>query len=212
MIFSDRIEAAHRLVRVLAKYRGRHPLVVAIPRGAVPIGEILARELSGDLDVVLVRKLRAPGNPEFAIGSVAESGWTYIAPYAQEAGGDPEYLETEKKYQLSVIRKRRERYTPLRAPIDPAGRIVIAVDDGLATGATMISALHALRSQNPSWLVCAVPVASEETLEKVRPYADELVCLYVPEFFHAVGQFYSNFPQVPDAEVEDILSRSGEGG
>jgi predicted phosphoribosyltransferase len=212
MIFSDRIEAAHRLVRVLAKYRGRHPLVVAIPRGAVPIGEILARELSGDLDVVLVRKLRAPGNPEFAIGSVAESGWTYIAPYAEAAGGDSEYLEREKSFQLSVIRKRRERYTPLRPPIDPKGRIVIAVDDGLATGATMISALHALRSQNPSWLVCVVPVASEETLEKVRPYADELVCLYVPEFFHAVGQFYSNFPQVSDAEVEEILRRSGEGG
>ncbi len=209
MVFSDRIEAAHRLVRVLAKYRGRHPLVVAIPRGAVPIGEILSRELSGDLDVVLVRKLRAPGNPEFAIGSVAESGWTYVAPYAEEAGGDPAYIEREKNYQLSVIRKRRERYTPLKPPIDPAGRIVIAVDDGLATGATMISALHALRSQNPAWLVCAVPVASEETLEKVRPYADELICIEIPEFFHAVGQFYSNFPQVPDSEVEAILSRAG---
>ena len=207
-IFSDRIEAAHRLVRVLAKFRGRRPLIAAIPRGAVLMGEILARELEGDLDVVLVRKLPAPYNPEFAIGSVAESGWTYVASYAEEAGGTADYIDREKTFQLGVIRKRRSRYTPLRPSIDPAGRLVIVVDDGLATGATMIAALHSLRSQKPAWLVCAVPVASSETLEQVRPYADEVVCLETPESFHAVGEFYSNFPQVADGEVEAILTRA----
>ncbi len=210
MIFSDRNDAARRLARALEKFRGRHPLVLAIPRGAVPMGEILARSLDGDLDVVLVRKLRAPDNPEFAIGSVAESGWSFIAPYAGRAGATPTYLEAEKKIQLETIRRRRERYTPLRPPLDPSGRVVIVVDDGLATGATMISALHSIREKKPLLLVCAVPVAPEETLEKIRPLADETVCLEVPEYFQAVGEFYADFPQVTDAEVEAALRRAGK--
>lgn len=211
MIFADRNDAAHRLAQALAKYKGRHPLILAIPRGAVPMGESLSKDLGGELDVVLVRKLRAPFNPELAIGSVAESGWTFIADYAARAGGTPEYLEEEKRTQLAVIRQRRSRYTPLRAPIDPSGRIVIVVDDGLATGATMISALHSLRSQNPARLVCAVPVSAPDTLEKVRPYADDLVCLEAPEYFQAVGEFYFEFPQVTDEEVEAVLKRAGKG-
>ena len=210
MIFSDRNDAARRLARALEKFRGRHPLVLAIPRGAVPMGEILARSLDGDLDVVLVRKLRAPDNPEFAIGSVAESGWSFIAPYAGRAGATPTYLEAEKKIQLETIRRRRERYTPLRPPLDPSGRVVIVVDDGLATGATMISALHSIREKKPLLLVCAVPVAPEDTLEKIRPLADETVCLEVPEYFQAVGEFYADFPQVTDAEVEVALRRAGK--
>ena len=173
------------------------------------MGEMISRELGGELDVVLVRKLRAPYNPEFAIGSVAESGWTFVADYAAEAGGTPEYIEQERREQMEVMRRRRERYTPLRSPVDPEGRVVIVVDDGLATGATMISALHAIRGKNPARLVCAVPVSSPETLKKVRPYADEVLCLDAPEFFQAVGQFYVDFPQVPDEEVELILKRSG---
>jgi predicted phosphoribosyltransferase len=208
MVFANRNQAANQLADALQAYRGQNPLILAIPRGAVPMGLRLARALGGELDVVLVRKLRAPFNPEFAIGSIDESGWTYVADHAESAGGTPAYLEQEKQAQLATIRKRRAQYTPLRSPIDPAGRIVIVVDDGLATGATMISALHALRGRKPARLICAVPVAPPDTLEKIRPYVDEVVCLQTPEFFRAVGQFYADFPQIEDAEVEAILSQA----
>ncbi len=180
MLFADRLDAARRLSEALKSWRGRNPLVLAIPRGALPMGRLLADQLGGELDVVLVRKLRAPGSPEFAVGSIDESGWAYIAPHAHRAGATDAYLDEEKRHQLDVLKDRRARYTPARAPIDAAGRVAIVVDDGLATGATMIAALHAVRARKPAVLVCAVPVASPDSLELVRPLADEVVCLHAP--------------------------------
>jgi len=203
--FDSRLDAGRQLARALAAYRGRNPLVLAIPRGAVAMGAELAAALQGELDVVLVRKLRAPGAPELAVGAVDESGWTYVADHAAMAGADAGHLAREKAAQLETLRRRRAQYTPARAPVDPRGRIAIVVDDGIATGSSMIAALHAVRAKHPARLVCAVPVAPPETLERIRPYADEVVCLEAPEDFQAVGQFYRDFQQVEDEEVVELL-------
>jgi len=203
--FASRLDAARRLAKALRIYRGRNPLVLAIPRGAVEMGAALAHELEGQIDVVLVKKLRAPGSPELAVGAVDETGWTYVAPHAATAGADAAYLAKERAAQLELLRKRHAQYTPARAPADPSGRIAIVVDDGIATGASMIAALHSIRARRPERLVCAVPVAAPESLEQVHPYADEVVCLEAPEDFRAVGQFYRDFAQVEDRDVVALL-------
>ena len=206
-MFMDRTDAARRLADALAAYRDKNPLVLAIPRGAVPMAKVIASELGGEVDVVLVRKLPAPGSPEFAIGAVDETGWTYLADHARRMGIYDDYIEAERSAQVALMARRRAQYTPVRPPIDPAGRTVIVVDDGLATGSTMIAALHAIRAKGPKKLICAVPVgAPPETAERVQGYCDELVCLATPIGFYAVGQFYESFPQVEDDEVIAALA------
>lgn len=208
-LFADRLEAGRRLAAALAAYQGKNPLVLAIPRGAVAMGAEIARLLQGELDVVLVKKLRAPGSPELAIGAIDESGWTYLAGHAAQAGASQAYLAHERDEELELLRRRRALYTPARAPADPAGRIAIVVDDGIATGASMIAALHAVRAKKPARLVCAVPVAPPGSVAQIRPYCDELVCLETPEEFMAVSQFYRHFDQVEDREVAALLARHG---
>lgn len=203
--FLNRVQAGQQLAEFMVDYRGRHPLVLAIPRGAVPIGRVVADQLHGDLDVVLAHKLGAPWNPELAVGAVDEAGHVYVSDNAAAIGADEAYLEQEAAAQMKQLRRRRRLFTPDRAPLDAKGRLVIVVDDGLATGATMIAALHAVRGQAPAHLVCAVPVSSKEALEAVSPLADEMVCLAVPTFFGGVGRFYFDFTQVEDDEVVAAL-------
>ncbi|MFY9183049.1 MAG: phosphoribosyltransferase family protein [Limnohabitans sp.] len=200
-MFKDRLDAARQLSKALKKYEGQNPLILAIPRGAVPMGAWIADVLHGQMDVVLVRKLRAPLQPEVAIGAVDETGRAYLSPCAATLGIDPQYVKDEIKLQMQTLKARRRQYSQIRAPIPVQGRVVIVVDDGLATGATMMSALKAVRQHHPQRLVCAVPVASPDALAQIKPLADEMVCLHAPEDFMAVAQFYQQFPQVDDAQV-----------
>lgn len=205
MQFRDREEAANLLAETLAAYRGKNPLVLAVPRGAVPMGRVIADKLGGELDVVLVRKLGAPYQPELAIGSVDEQGHVFLTEHARRLGVDDIYLAREKRQQMEVLATRRRLYTAARPPIDPKGRIVLIVDDGIATGSTMIAALKSVRERKPAKLIAAAAVAPPENVERVRPYADDVVCLAMPSDFYAVGQFFQNFSQVDDAEVVVLL-------
>jgi len=210
--FADRLDAARRLAYALAGYRGQNPLVLAVPRGAVPMGQVIAKALGGELDVVQVRKLGSPLNPELAVGAVDESGWRSVSPHARLAGADDDYIEEETRRERERMRQRRARWSPLRPPVDPAGRVVIVVDDGVATGQSMLAALHAVRSRQPRRLVCAVGVAAPDTLAELRTQADEVVCLAAPPGFEAVGEFYRDFRQVEDSEVEAILAQAAGAG
>ncbi len=195
MIFADREQAARLLAqRLRGYYRNKNPLVLGVPRGAVPMAKIIADSLGGELDVVLVRKLGHPAQPELAIGAIDESGQVFFSDYAYEI--DEGYLEAEKKRELEIIRQRRALYTPQRPPIDPHGRIVIVVDDGIATGSTMTVALRAGRAKRPKKLVGAVAVASAQAARALSKEADAMVCLNVPVEFLAVGQFFRNFSQI----------------
>ena len=204
-MFTDRHEAGARLARALAKYRGGRPLIAAIPRGAVVLGRAIADALDGDLDVVFVRKLRAPGSDEVAVGAVDERGKVYVAAHALAARADDSWLASEAALQMKAMRAQRAAYTPHRPPLDPRERTVIVVDDGLATGMTMTAALRAVRARGAAWVVCAVAVASPRGLERVRAFADDVVCLAAPDDFAGVSPYYDDFAAVPDAEAIRLL-------
>lgn len=206
MRFTNRAEAARRLAAQLAAYRGAHPLVLGVPRGAVPMARIIADALDGDLDVVLVRKLRAPGQPELAIGAVDEAGNVIEGAYCNLVSR--EYLREEVRTQREILRMRRDMYTSAQQPIDPAGRLVIVVDDGVATGSSMLAALRSVRARKPQRLIAAVAVAPTGTLGSLQEEADEVVCLYSTEVFYAVGEFFSDFSEVTDAMVIASLART----
>lgn len=206
MIFRDRDDAARQLAEL---FRGRQlldPLVLAIPRGGVATGAVLARELGAELDVVLSRKIRAPYQPEFALGAIGEDGRITLNPGARDVPGvTEEYLEAERQHQLSEIQRRKKLIRAVRPPAQLEGRSVIVADDGIATGSTMIAALQSARARNPRELIAAAPVASPDRLAEVGKWCDETVCLLTPEEFWAIGQFYDDFSPVEDDEVIRIL-------
>lgn len=208
MFFRDREEAAELLGRQLLSYKGMKPLVLAVPRGAVPMAKMIADRLDGDLDVVLVHKIGAPENPEYAIGSVSENGEIMLGYGA--SGVSQEYIARVAQDEMQRLRERRKTYTAVRPRLSPKGRIVIIVDDGVATGSTLLAAIKAVRTEGPDKIIAAVGVAPPDTARRLKREADELVVLDTPEPFFAVGHFFEDFRQVTDEEVIRALS-SGRG-
>lgn len=206
MRFRNREEAAAQLASRLSVYRGQRPLVLGVPRGAVPMARFIADALDGDLDVVLVRKLRAPDQPELAIGAVDEAG-SILEGHYFDLASEP-YLREEVLTQQEILRKRRQLYTQAQPAIDPAGRVAIIVDDGVATGSSMLAAIRSVRARKPEALIVAIGVAPPATLDRLRREADDVVCLLAPDDFYAVGQFFDDFSEVTDAMVVDALTRA----
>ncbi|HGY09827.1 MAG TPA: phosphoribosyl transferase [Oceanithermus profundus] len=204
MFFEDRAHAARLLAGALEPLGLSAPVVLGIPRGGVVLADVIARELGGTMDVVLARKIGAPGNPEYALGAVGEDGQVFLQPYAERVA-DPAYLKAEIARQMQVIRERRRRYRAVRPKEPLAGRDVVLTDDGIATGSTMEAALTAVQAEEPARVVVAVPVGPPEAVERLRQRV-EVVALSTPPDFVAVGAYYRSFPQVSDDEVEKLLA------
>ncbi len=207
MYFEDRFDAGEKLAKEIEKRVGRPSIVLGIPRGGVVIGYVIAKKLHAKLDVIIARKIGVPGNPELAVAAVAEDGEVAVEEdVATLYRGSYEYIEREAKKETEEIKKRIEKFREGRDLTDISGKEVIVVDDGLATGTTMVAALKTLKKRKPERLIAAAPVASREAIIKVRSIADEAVVLSVPEEFFAIGEFYRDFSQVSDEEVIQYLS------
>ena len=204
MRFTDRDQAAQALAEALVGLAVERPLVLGLPRGGVPMASIIAAHLGCDLDVILVRKLRTPGYPELAMGAVDESGNVYADPNMEPVASDR--YQAEVAYQMAEIRRRRHLYSATRPSLPAEGHTAIIVDDGIATGATMMAAIRAIRAQRPLRIVVAVPVAARDALDLARSLADEVLCLYCPRVFFAVGEFYDDFSAVSDSTVVNLLN------
>jgi putative phosphoribosyl transferase len=211
-MFRNREDAGLRLSDKLKSRELRDPIVLAIPCGGVVIGAILARELGAELDVVLSRNLRAPGQAELSVGAVSEDGETCLNHFAGRVAGLSErYLAQEREYQLSHMARYRMLFGAVRGPAVLSGRSVIVTDDGIATGSTIMAALRTIKSQHPYEVIVAVPVASVESsqsLEAIRRECDELLCLYNSPLFWGIDQFYSDFRSVREDEAVDLLRAS----
>ena len=209
--YLDRAEAGKVLAEDVKRGLGRklasgRPLVLAIPRGGVPIGRDVAAALDADLDLVVPRKLGAEGNPEYAIGAVMQDGTLYLNPEALLAtGASQEYIDAEKVREMREAARRLRAYRDGRPEPALTGRVVIVVDDGVATGATMIAALRWVRSRGAGTVVAAAPVAPPSTVRELGREADLVICPLTPEPFYAIGAFYESFEQVSDEEVKEML-------
>ena len=208
--FRDRHEAGQRLADKLVAYAKRPDvLVLALPRGGVPVAYEVARSLQAPLDVFLVRKLGVPGYEELAMGAVATGGVRVLNDEIVNGLRIPDdVVDAVTAWQQQELARREQLYRGDRPAPDVRGRTVILVDDGLATGATMLAAVKALRQQQPARIVVAVPTASPETCEQLRAEVDDIICAITPEPFHAVGLWYEDFSQTKDEEVRDLLARS----
>ena len=206
MIFKDRIEAATLLANKLEIYKDKNAIILAIPRGGVPMGYVIAKQLHLPLEVVLSKKIGHPLHKEFAIGAVTLKSQV-LSDAASEVS--PDYIDEETKRIRALLTKRYNDYYGEKTPHQLKDKILIIVDDGIATGNTIISTIKMLHEENPEKIVVAIPVSSQDALQKLKnsPFIDEVVCLSTPINFRAVGQFYENFDQVDDAEVKTLLNK-----
>jgi predicted phosphoribosyltransferase len=204
-MFRDRIQAAYTLAQQLKPLKITNGIVLSIPRGGVPVGFIIAQELSLPMDLLMSKKIGYPGNPEFAIGSV-----TFDDIILDDSSSEisPTYISKETRKIRGEIQKRYARFTGGRNPPELKGRDVIVVDDGLATGNTMLACVKSLRKQNPKSIIVAVPVSSQSAAEKLQAVVDQFICLDVPSEFFAVGEFYEDFSEVTDDMVIDFLNKA----
>jgi predicted phosphoribosyltransferase len=215
-MFADRIDAGQRLGATLREFieeecAGEDTIVLALPRGGVPVGYEVAKALDAPLDVFVVRKLGAPTQPELAMGAIASGGVRVINQEVVHAlHVTPQQMEETARREGQELERREHTYRGNRAPLDVTGRCVLLVDDGVATGYTMRAAVEALRQLQPKEIIVAVPVAAKQTCEELRRHADAIVCLFTPFDFAAVGQWYRRFEQTSDDEVRLLLERAAE--
>ena len=210
MDFQDRSDAGRRLAKALSSYKDRHPVVLALPRGGVPVAAEVAAALDAPLDLILVRKIGVPTQPELAMGAVVDGAAPIVVrneEVIELSGTTADEFDAACAGQLAEIERRRQLYIGDRDRAEIAGQVVIVIDDGIATGATTRAALQAIRNRKPKELVLAVPVAPPDTITKLRGEVDALICLETPELFGAIGYFYRDFRQVSDQEVVAILNR-----
>ena len=206
--FLDRRDAGRRLARRVAALKLDHPIVYALPRGGVPVAAAIAAVIGAPLDLVLVRKIGAPMQPELAVGAVVDGDAPELVindDIARQTGATQEYIDRVRDRELAEIERRRRLYLADRPRLDPKGRTAIVVDDGIATGATAIVALHALRKRGAARLVVAVPVAPPDTVDRLAREADEVICLMQPLDFWGISAFYEDFHQLEDEEVTRAL-------
>jgi putative phosphoribosyl transferase len=209
--FTDRAEAGQRLAERLVEYADQDPVVIGLPRGGVVVAYEVARSLRAPLDILVVRKLGAPYQPELGIGAVVDADKPQVSLYddlVRRLGVTREHIDREVQEQVEEIRRREREYRGTRPPLEIRGRTVVVVDDGIATGSSVRAALRALRARQPAKLVLAVPVAAPESLAMLEREADDVICLAAPSWFRAVGQFYRDFGQTTDGEVVDLLERA----
>ncbi|WP_457090386.1 phosphoribosyltransferase [Microvirga sp. P5_D2] len=209
--FRNRAEAGRQLVPRLMAYADQNPVILALPRGGVPVAFEVAQALRAPLDLIFVRKIGAPGHAEFGLGAVVDGAHPQVVLNEEALGHvkvPPGYIEDETQRQLKEIERRREHYLAGKSPINVAGRVAIVVDDGIATGSTVRAALKGLSRARPARLILAVPVAPQDTLARLASEADEVVCLMTPEPFYAVSEHYDDFSQTSDREVMRLLDEA----
>lgn len=209
MLFSDRVEAGRKLGAALSKFKGEDVVVLGIPRGGVVVAGEVARALGAQLDVVITKKIEAPGEPEFALGAVTQDGEVIMDRQAAESlGASKEYLDAQVAQKKREVKERLERLRGGAAYPNLEGRVVIIVDDGIATGSSVSAAVMSVKRRHPKAIVVAVPVAPEDAVQTLAADGNQVVCLETPVEFMAIGEFYSNFDQVEDGEVKRILDES----